>query len=216
MCGEKLELIERIQAFLGSPPRVRGKGIFCKVYNNPKRITPACAGKRKTAWKGEGKKQDHPRVCGEKKFACELPFPPVGSPPRVRGKVSGILLCVATYRITPACAGKSLTARQRGTREKDHPRVCGEKCCQPHQTITRDRDGITPACAGKSLLMLWLCPPPWDHPRVCGEKRRDRLDYYVPQGSPPRVRGKERIPRFFVCFLGITPACAGKSCIRPA
>ena len=25
---------------------------------------------------------------------------------------------------------------------------------------------------------------------MCGEKRQDRLDYYVPQGSPPRMRGK--------------------------
>ena len=28
---------------------------------------------------------------------------------------------------------------------------------------------------------------------MCGEKRQDRLDYYVPQGSPPRMRGKVRL-----------------------
>ena len=69
---------------------------------------------------------------------------------------------------------------------------------------------ITPAYAGKSqparLVALWL----WDHPCVCGEKRKDRLDYYVPQGSPPRMRGKVRRPSRFHPDNRITPAYAGK------
>ena len=46
---------------------------------------------------------------------------------------------------------------------------------------------------------------------MCGEKRQDRLDYYVPQGSPPRMRGK--VPFSIECGFcrGITPAYAGKS-----
>ena len=70
--------------------------------------------------------------------------------------------------ITPACAGKSFSARQSGNVEQDHPRVCGEKVSnnvnvsvhrgspprvrgkvssrpELHATF-----GITPACAGKS------------------------------------------------------------------
>lgn len=31
-------------------------------------------------------------------------------------------------------------------------------------------------------------------------------------GSPPHVRGKEPFTILFSCLLGITPACAGKSC----
>ena len=50
--------------------------------------------------------------------------------------------------------------------------------------------GITPAYAGKSEKQVPFLPPYQDHPRVCGEKRKDTLDYYYPQGSPPRVRGK--------------------------
>ena len=70
--------------------------------------------------------------------------------------------------------------------------------------------GITPACAGKRA------PPPhgcrgWkDHPRVCGEKTPAPVLPLPPQGSPPRVRGKDR---HTVCVGqqgGITPACAGK------
>ena len=46
---------------------------------------------------------------------------------------------------------------------------------------------------------------------MCGEKRQDRLDYYVPQGSPPHVRGKGFFHFTHEMFEGITPACAGKS-----
>ena len=46
---------------------------------------------------------------------------------------------------------------------------------------------------------------------MCGEKRQDRLDYYVPQGSPPRMRGKAADLRQLFQISGITPAYAGKS-----
>ena len=50
--------------------------------------------------------EDHPRVCGEK-FYIVLPlYNLLGSPPRMRGKVSGEPLTSATARITPAYAGK--------------------------------------------------------------------------------------------------------------
>ena len=46
---------------------------------------------------------------------------------------------------------------------------------------------------------------------MCGEKRKDTLDYYYPQGSPPRMRGN--VFRRVDCLhcVGITPAYAGKS-----
>ena len=59
------------------------------------------------------------------------------------------------------------------------------------QSYARVRMGITPAYAGKRGLEKLFCHFSKDHPRVCGEKRKDRLDYYVPQGSPPRMRGKD-------------------------
>ena len=46
---------------------------------------------------------------------------------------------------------------------------------------------------------------------MCGEKRQDRLDYYVPQGSPPHVRGKDKVNLKFSDPAWITPAYAGKS-----
>ena len=70
--------------------------------------------------------------------------------------------------------------------------------------------GITPAYAGKSYLIGTGLGDTKDHPRVCGEKRSDRLDYYVPQGSPPRMRGKAGGPHRAGHPHGITPAYAGK------
>ena len=50
--------------------------------------------------------------------------------------------------------------------------------------------GITPAYAGKSLTIPKLTTRSWDHPRVCGEKRVICICVVLPQGSPPRMRGK--------------------------
>ena len=66
MCGEKYCCTLMACRNWGSPPRMRGKAQAPARQSLLFWITPAYAGKRKTAWKGEGKKQDHPRVCGEK------------------------------------------------------------------------------------------------------------------------------------------------------
>ena len=73
------------------------------------------------------KKRDHPRVCGEKVFACSGRAFNQGSPPRMRGKGLKLILFVFRAGITPAYAGKSLPAFLKKWAKKDHPRVCGEK-----------------------------------------------------------------------------------------
>ena len=50
----------------------------------------------------------------------------IGSPPRVRGKLANLDKSYNTFRITPACAGKTLTITINNNLLKDHPRVCGE------------------------------------------------------------------------------------------
>ena len=52
-------------------------------------------------------RRDHPRVCGEKLSDTDVEKVEVGSPPRVRGKVTYVSKSAYTVRITPACAGKS-------------------------------------------------------------------------------------------------------------
>ena len=107
VCGEKRGLILRITALQGSPPRMRGKGRTTRPAPARARITPACAGKRKSCAAQKTSAWDHPRMCGEKLGVALLALAFKGSPPHVRGKVlyGSLIGCTA----------------------QDHPRMCGEK-----------------------------------------------------------------------------------------
>ena len=108
VCGEKKKMNARKDKRMGSPPRVRGK-VACKDGSPVTfRITPACAGKRLLLIRPETRFGDHPRVCGEKLTTFDAGKLVPGSPPRVRGKVTGYFGVLIRIRITPACAGKRL------------------------------------------------------------------------------------------------------------
>ena len=133
--------------FSGSPPLARGKGQKCHVGRAPDRITPACAGKRSERRKNEEQRQDHPRLRGEKATAPGSILRPVGSPPLARGKESISPMLLADYRITPACAGKSMRPWQTAWRAQDHPRLRGEKTGALKPTATLP--GSPPLARGK-------------------------------------------------------------------
>ena len=69
VCGEKAAFHAWLCCIRGSPPRVRGKEARGELGGPLKRITPACAGKRTKYQLPRGHFQDHPRVCGEKKWS---------------------------------------------------------------------------------------------------------------------------------------------------
>ena len=127
VCGEKTDGHIPQCAYLGSPPRMRGKANWRRMFAGEQGITPAYAGKSDVPVFVRGHVWDHPRVCGEKSFHSldESALP--GSPPRVRGKASFFGIFCPGVRITPACAGKSLTQSLLLYFTQDHPRVCGEK-----------------------------------------------------------------------------------------
>ena len=132
VCGEKSRCWLDLEPPTGSPPRMRGKVTSGMLFLAFIGITPAYAGKRQMARKAGRTKPDHPRVCGEKPALILRITWLQGSPPRMRGKV-----CVKLHRqlvrgITPAYAGKSLRKTPPPARQRDHPRVCGEKVSQPH------------------------------------------------------------------------------------
>ena len=106
-CGEKVFKKKYLTAYIGSPPRMRGKvAIFfhCLLWI---RITPAHAGKRRANAPRVFFKKDHPRACGEKFLHCIPQYLLSGSPPRMRGKVAFLFTRFKYRRITPAHAGKS-------------------------------------------------------------------------------------------------------------
>ena len=113
--------------YWGSPPRVWGKVQPERDVQDAARITPAYAGKSKRMRFPRTGSKDHPRVCGEKTAYQAQAGCNQGSPPRMRGKVTGNLYAGRHLRITPACAGKRDLRSRFCPAGGDHPRVCGEK-----------------------------------------------------------------------------------------
>ena len=107
VCGEQQLSNSRTAPSRGSPPRVRGTGVFRPGYLGGHGITPACAGNSSTWQRQQELWQDHPRVCGEQPACRQGCFRNRGSPPRVRGTVDLSHSAPPTPRITPACAGNS-------------------------------------------------------------------------------------------------------------
>ena len=147
----------------------------------------------------------------------------------MRGKQSWTVTDDGQRRITPACAGKTAVKYFAGLHSQDHPRVCGEnasaslRCSACGGSPPRVRGKlffyvspicyirITPACAGKTVAYGKNQGSFKDHPRVCGENRFYKRRTNVVEGSPPRVRGKLFFYVSPICYIRITPACAGKT-----
>ena len=77
------------------------------------------------------------------------------------------------------------------------------------QSACRSR-GITPAYAGKRHRTDVQGVRRWDHPRLCGEKRGSKPPKPCIRGSPPPMRGKDKMTYAEINALRITPAYAGK------
>ena len=127
LCGEKLISLHKSSSERGSPPPMRGKGIFFGIYAVIIGITPAYAGKRESCMHPVIVTQDHPRLCGEKTDLNILTLSKLGSPPPMRGKAPAGCCPACTGRITPAYAGKRRTGGAVQRDRWDHPRLCGEK-----------------------------------------------------------------------------------------
>ena len=106
----------------------------------------------------------------------------------MRGKDGEMLQVWKLTWITPAYAGKRHSFSGSYAVPRDHPRLCGEKCCwtcferQPTGSPPPMRGkvplvtsiaiviGITPAYAGKRICAGLASGAGRDHPRLCGEK----------------------------------------------
>ena len=172
MRGEKNCRTHSQKRTRGSPPHARGKVLQSVDDFLQGGITPACAGKRDRYILPPSLLWDHPRMRGEKQGPQLVGNPGGGSPPHARGKGEYDKSGVHSPRITPACAGKSLTRFWRFRKGRDHPRMRGEKygcfsrtadywgspphargkatTCWPNRNPPR----ITPACAGKRTFFL--------------------------------------------------------------
>ena len=193
------------------------------------RITPAGAGKTRSARWHCRVHRDHPRRCGENASVFFSGRMISGSPPQVRGKPATPNRADKVRRITPAGAGKTRRCCAHRPKSQDHPRRCGEnkmsRECRlsdlgsPPQVRGKPADvsqfsiydGITPAGAGKTLLRRRCKHHTRDHPRRCGENRYKGLSHQAHLGSPPQVRGKPSYGIYNSLKRRITPAGAGKT-----
>ena len=172
------------------------------------RITPAYAGKSYLRPDSHAHDKDHPCVCGEKVQLCTVKDQQLGSPLRMRGKVSCLAFIILTYRITPAYAGKSNAGTAYQSSRQDHPCICGEKYGDHNggrdimgsplhmrgkvfiSKLNSNINRITPAYAGKRLRdkdgKIYL----EDHPCICGEKISGLSLAEMERGSPLHMRGK--------------------------
>ena len=96
----------KIAPTMGSPPRMRGKGVHLTKECLAHGITPAYAGKSGSPGVIGECVGDHPRVCGEKCFSASIAASVLGSPPRMRGKDGVLQVADQLLGITPAYAGK--------------------------------------------------------------------------------------------------------------
>ena len=128
LCGEKDRANAISGGTEGSPPPMRGKAAPYTYHGIAERITPAYAGKSYLAAVLQGFQQDHPRLCGEKKLTFENYKEIEGSPPPMRGKGKRKMKFEKYMRITPAYAGKRHQYYMHEDYDRDHPRLCGEKC----------------------------------------------------------------------------------------
>ena len=95
-----------------------------------------------------------------------------GSPPLARGKLSFFSTLSLFLRITPACAGKTLSSSSQMFSKRDHPRLRGENQFDElkaeneqgspplargkltSRLCRQDSHRITPACAGKTTTIV--------------------------------------------------------------
>ena len=206
--GEKGRVRAGRERRIGSPPLTRGKELKRSLMDEVRGITPAHAGKSKTASCRRAMMWDHPRSRGEKHFVTSSSLFAMGSPPLTRGKAARTLPPLCLPRITPAHAGKSFSRFFEKIFSWDHPRSRGEKRhlsggCAPvlgSPPLTRGkacrapppvcRGGITPAHAGKSLTLEQCMKVYGDHPRSRGEKLALPLRRHHAEDHP-RSRGEK-------------------------
>ena len=147
MRGEDLGLDGSHRLLYGSPPHARGRHPVPFDRVPLARITPACAGKTRSACPSSGLCPDHPRMRGEDtRLRADFPVG-AGSPPHARGRLDGEFVPAALFGITPACAGKTTRLSWTNSGLRDHPRMRGED--RTPRCMWRSGGGSPPHARGR-------------------------------------------------------------------
>ena len=170
-----------------------------------------------------------PARAGQTNRVAVISDMPLGSSPRVRGKLEACRSGDHAGRIIPARAGQTSPCCPHAIGSSDHPRACGANVVvsECHDCVSgssprvrgkrdvpvriRVRARIIPARAGQTITGIMLVVGRADHPRACGANSANGANAVSHFGSSPRVRGKpadvERAPH----AIRIIPARAGQT-----
>ena len=154
---------------------------------------------------------------------------PTGSPPLAwgihlvkdgEGKIT---------RITPTCVGNTRRSRFAAKVGRDHPHLRGEylvaiqtklltkgspplawgiPCVINNTSVDK---GITPTCVGNTLIRLGQLTSVEDHPHLRGEYPMPRPLMLAQLGSPPLAWGIQKLKKWQIGMLRITPTCVGNT-----
>ena len=229
VCGENEQTIGGDYLENGTSPRMRGKPPTPPRPGAGRWNIPAYAGKTFSANPVKFCRREHPRVCGENTTPSTGMRCSSGTSPRMRGKLSSMMLGTCRKRNIPAYAGKTQQAFSGVIGQTEHPRVCGENEIMPASSgfeegtspRMRGKLGVArphlwsrrniPAYAGKTCHSKSTSVLLSEHPRVCGENDGFALPMRHTAGTSPRMRGK-RTPQKLVCTgTRNIPAYAGKT-----
>ena len=192
-------------------------------------IIPAYAGNTRGVACHDARRWDHPRVCGEHRYAVRFRTSVGGSSPRMRGTRYDFFVQFRSIGIIPAYAGNTSINALFCAADRDHPRVCGEHPVEHDSggvclgssprmrgtlrttTILILPAGIIPAYAGNTRFCPSLSTHSRDHPRVCGEHFCELPRDWRDTGSSPRMRGTLSALPSMPVRAGIIPAYAGNT-----
>ena len=127
----------------------------------------------------------------------------------MRGKVMHQCFIFCRIGITPAYAGKRCNHWCKGSRMKDHPRLCGEKVVS--SSMVTSVTGSPPPMRGKAKHSGSGDAKARITPAYAGKSPNAWNALTLTLGSPPPMRGKGLAWFFRLCSGRITPAYAGKS-----
>ncbi len=194
----------------GSPPRRRGRRRGGLAAGDRGGLTPAQAGTASGGRTGSDRHGAHPRAGGDGCDGSASGRPPLGSPPRRRGRRRGVVDGQGLGGLTPAQAGTASTGRTTGRGSRAHPRAGGDGANGAASAPTiggspprrrgrpkanrycRTNPGLTPAQAGTAGGGCRPGPARRAHPRAGGDGRWRARPQDWAAGSPPRRRGRPR------------------------
>jgi hypothetical protein len=140
-CGERQWLRSCQAATCGSSPRLRGTQQKARLDRSVRRFIPAPAGNAPSTRRKAPAASVHPRACGERGSAFNVPVESPGSSPRLRGPRGTEYAGCGVSRFIPAPAGNACHQKRRHRDAPVHPRACGERT---------SATGRTPPYAGSS------------------------------------------------------------------